>query len=180
MIDTSLEHFAHIEDVVDFVKKQLPADADHEAWKNVCEDVLHCELTKVEPMLLKELEHRSEHPNEEEHVRALVRAASWYTHPQLNQEQLLAQITFLESHLATNHLDLLKMIGTAIQTPLSGSDARNAAKAIEDLIESTKTTNPDQSVITALHELRDQIYYQLLYPHWFAIVAQWKQRQPKN
>ena len=36
------------------------------------------------------------------------------------------------------------------------------------------------SALTPAHELRDQIYYQLLYPHWFAIVDQWRQGQTKT
>jgi hypothetical protein len=180
MIDTSLEHFSHIEDVVAFVKRQLPENANHDAWKNVCEDVLHCELTKVEPLLLKELDQANEHSNEEEHIRSLVRAASWYTHPQLTQEQLLAKIDQLVPKLQGNLIHQLQTIRTAIQTPKSGTEARDAAEVIEALIAALNTAPTDTETQTTLRELRDQIYYQLLYPHWFAIVTRWKQNRPKN
>lgn len=183
-MDASLEHFAHIENVVAFVKSHLPPEVGPEAWKRVCEDVLHCELTKVEPLLTKQLATQDAHAHQEEEIRALLRAASWYTHPQLPTEALLHQAKILRTILAPqadgtipSHLETIQV---ALQQGLSGHEALPAAQAIEAILR-VITQNPVLSPAQIpAHELRDQIYYQLLYPHWFAIVNQWKQTQTKN
>jgi hypothetical protein len=183
-MDTSLEHFTHIEDVVAFVKKHLPAEADAEAWKNICENVMHCELRKVEPLLTKQLAEKDAHHHSEEDIRALLRATSWYTHPQLSREALLAQVEnlkkILEPNISPDTSDQLEMIRIAIQDQMAGHEALAAAEAIEALLKSLNANPTLTNTLTPAHELRDQIYYQLLYPHWFAIVHEWKQDQTKT
>ena len=114
-MDTTLEHFTHIEDVVTFVKEHLPPGGSVEAWKNICEDVMHCELSKVEPLLLKQLAEKDGHHHTEEDIRALLRATSWYTHPQLSQEELLAQVETLKTILGPDATVQLETIRAAIQ-----------------------------------------------------------------
>lgn len=183
-MDTTLEHFAHVEDVVAFVKKHLPPEADSSAWKNVCEDVLHCELTKVEPLLFAALQKKDEHAHTEDEIRALVRAASWYTHPQRSAEVLAEEALTLKSVLEAAGIkdagSALDLAITALEDHLTEHEALPAANALELLIEKLRIDTAHASFLTPVRELRDQIYYQLLYPHWFMIVNQWKKNQSEK
>lgn len=177
-MEPHLEHFAHVEDVVNFVKAHLPPNADATAWKNVCEDVLHCELTKVEPLLTEQLAQQDAHHHREEDIRALLRAASWYTHPQLSTEALLTQADQLQRLFSGDAVaPKLDQVRAAIRDQYAGHEARLAAQILEELLERIRQNPSLEAGLLPARELRDQIYYQLLYPHWFETVKQWKEKQ---
>ncbi|MBP7133625.1 hypothetical protein KBA73_00235 [Patescibacteria group bacterium] len=179
-----LEHFTHIEDVVRFVKEHLPKGTGTGEWKNVCEDVLHCELEKIEPLLLEELKKHPQETKEDELIRALLRAASWYTHPQLSSADLLKQADILlanEELTEISHAsDALLLAKTTLEKELSGVDVLPAAQALETLIERFTDGTNKEATLLLLRELRDQLYYQLLYPHWFSLVQAWNLRQAQK
>lgn len=183
-MDTSLEHFAHIEDVVEFVKTHLPPDANTDTWKQVCQDVMHCELQKVEPLLLQQLQKTDGHAHTEEEIRGLLRAASWYTHPQHTSDVLIEDAETLKEALIASNVknasEWLDEVMIALEQHLTEHNALPATEAIESLIEQLHTDPTLSSFLPSAQELRDQIYYQLLYPHWFATIEQWKQAQNKK
>jgi hypothetical protein len=176
MPKTELEHFQHVEDVITFIKQRLPKEAGPEAWKNVCEDVLNCHLPVVEPMLKEALKDVKGHPSEENTIRGLLRAVSWYQHPQLSLEQLLKNIEKLSPIVSSEEQPYLQTIREILEQKKDGFDAYPAALAIETLLSAPSTTEHQ----TELIELRDQIYYQLLYPHWFEVMKQWTDRKTKT
>ena len=179
-MDTSLEHFVHIEDVVRFIQQHLPPEQGEDTWRAVCTDVLHCELAKVEPILLKALQ-ATRDPKQTETIRELIRAASWYTHPQLSQEALVNTLDTLVRHLPA-HADLLSeqqihTIRTALTQEHEGAKALPASQAIDQLIIALSNSPVLESLLIPAREVRDQLYYQLLYPHWFEIVKNWTEKQ---
>lgn len=174
--ESQLEHFRHVEEVVEYIKKRLPQEVGPDAWKNVCEDVLNCHLPAVEPMLLKELEDVQGNPSEENNVRGLLRAVSWYTHPQLSINALLTKIDELEEMATPEDKRSLETVREALKKAQHGFDAYPAALAIESLKKCSLVKEEE----TAIHELRDQIYYQLLYPHWFEVMKQWTDQKSKT
>ena len=183
-VSPNLEHFSHIEDVVAFIKQHVPANADATTWKNVCEDVMHCELDKVEPVLTTQLKTTDTHAHTEDEIRGLLRAASWYTHPQLTTEALLKQVELIKTTLIPlpnpKQEGDLNTIFATIQNHVAGHEALPAAQAIEELLAFLQDNPSLSALMIPAHELRDQIYYQLLYPHWFAIVEAWHTARSKK
>lgn len=169
-VEAPLEHFELIEDVVAHIRTKLPAESGPESWKNVCEDVLHCHLPQVEPLLLKELEAVKGNSTEEEQIRGLLRAVSWYNHPPKTTEQILRDLGHLRpTHPKQEDQTLLDTVQSALEKGLDGKDALPAAEAIDALF--ARATHEDHRV--TLRTVRDQLYYQLLYPHWFEVVKRW-------
>lgn len=175
-MDTSLERFVHIEDVVRFIKTHLPETPGTEQWQNICTDVLHCELAKVEPILLNELTKTKETPQADE-VRELLRAASWYTHPQATPAELDQKLGELNTRLAGYGFSEERFFALqrALTEKQSGSEALSAANAIEQAIQTIHDHPELATLLSTAQAIRDQIYYQLLYPHWFEIVKVWAQ-----
>lgn len=168
--DVPLEHFELIEDVVAHIRTKLPAESGPGSWKLVCEDVLHCQLPAVEPILLRELEAAKGHPEEEEKIRGLLRAVSWYRHPPKTIPELLAQISRMRStHPRSEDQTAFDTVESALQNQLEGEQALPAAETIDRLF----TQSPRDDERAKLREIRDQVYYQLLYPHWFEVVKRW-------
>ena len=166
----SLEHFILIEDVIAHIRTKLPDPSNAERWKHVCTDVLHCQLPVVEPVLLKELAAVRGQNDKEQEIRALLRAVSWYQHPAKSREELLtALVAWREAPFAVAHQTELAKIQVALQTEQQGTDVLPAAQAVEMLFVQVNTVAERET----LREVRDQLYYQLLYPHWFEIVKEW-------
>lgn len=175
MPEAPLEHFTLIEDVIAHIRTKLPAESGPESWRMVCEDVLNCHLPAVEPLLLKELEQNQQNPDEQEKIRGLLRAASWYRHPPKSQAELLKDLNQLRpTHPKAEDQQALDAIQTAFEQQLEGSAALPAANAIDRLFRDA--TNPETQA--KLREVRDQLYYQLLYPHWFEVVKNWAAKRP--
>lgn len=168
--DAPLEHFELIEDVIAHIRTKLPADSGPESWKNVCEDVLHCQLPNVEPLLLKELAAAKGNLADEEQIRGLLRAVSWYNHPPKTTEEIVAAVKRLRpTHPSADDHAKLDLIQSALEQQMQGKELLSAADAVEQLF--THAQHEDQK--TTLRIVRDQIYYQLLYPHWFEVVKRW-------
>ncbi len=168
--ETPLEHFELIEDVVAHIKAKLPAESGSNSWKNVCEDVLHCQLPLVEPLLLQELAANTGNTDEQEKIRGLLRAVSWYKHPPKSVEDLGKIL----NHLRPTHPDNedqadLNLIQSAFEQQLEGENALPAADAVDRLF--VKPQPEEQKNL--LRQVRDQVYYQALYPHWFDVVKRW-------
>lgn len=172
--DAPLEHFELIEDVVAHIRTKLPADSGADSWKMVCEDVLHCQLPAVEPILLKELEAAKGQPDEEEQIRGLLRAVSWYRHPRQETKELITQINHLKpTHPEPADQTLLATIQDTLEQQREGKEALPGAEAIDALF--ARARNEEEK--TKLRQVRDQVYYQLLYPHWFEVVKRWAANQ---
>ncbi len=177
MTEAPLEHFTLIEDVIAHIRTKLPAESGPESWRLVCEDVLNCHLPAVEPLLLKELEQNQQNPDEQEKIRGLLRAASWYRHPPKTTDELLKTINQLRpTHPRNEDQQALDAIQAALEGQLEGGAMLPAANAIDHLFRDA--SRPDEQ--EKFREIRDQVYYQLLYPHWFEVVKQWAARQPTN
>lgn len=162
--DTPLEHFQLMEDVIAHIRAKLPAESGTHSWKAVCEDVLHCELSAVEPLLVQELLAAQGHPDEQQTVRGLLRAVSWYQHPQKDIAALLGELSTLRGvYPETGDQMRLDEIEQALREQHQGDQALKAADAVDALF--VQANAPSQK--EALREIRDQLYYQLLYPHWF-------------
>lgn len=162
--DTPLEHFKLVEDVIAHIRAKLPAEDGAESWKVVCEDVLHCELSAVEPLLLQELIAAQGHPEEQQTVRGLLRAVSWYRYPPKDVTTQLADLVTLRSaYMDQADQSRLNEIEQALREQYQGDQALKAADAVDVLF--LHADAPSQK--EPLREMRDQLYYQLLYPHWF-------------
>lgn len=169
-IDTPLEHFELIEDVIAHIRTKLPAESGPGSWKAVCEDVLHCQLPAVEPILLRELDAAQGNTDEQSKIRALLRAVSWYRHPPKNAEELVTEIQHLHStHPGAEDHAAFAAVEEALKNQSQGAEALQAADAIDQLF--ARAQNDDHK--GRLRQIRDQIYYQLLYPHWFEVVKHW-------
>ncbi len=172
--EAPLEHFELIEDVIKHIRTKLPADSGSSSWKNVCEDVLHCQLPVVEPLLLQELAAVKGDADETNKMRALLRAVSWYRHPPKQVDELIDEVNHLKpTHPGTEDQTYLSTIQDAFERKLEGSEMLKAADAVEALF--ANASREDQR--DALREIRDQVYYQLLYPHWFEVVKRWAATQ---
>lgn len=172
--EAPLEHFELIEDVVAHIRSKLPAESGENSWKMVCEDVLQCHLPQVEPLLLQELAQADGNLEEEQKLRGLLRAVSWYQHPPRTTEELVTTL----NHLRPTHPDpadqtRLQTIQAALQERKMGSEALSAADDVEALFKTAR----GEDERAKLREVRDQIYYQLLYPHWFDVMKQWANKQ---
>lgn len=175
--EAPLEHFELIEDVINHIRTKLPAESGPGSWKNVCEDVLHCQLPAVEPLLLQELVAVKGDADETSRIRALLRAVSWYRHPPKQTSDLLETINRLKpTHPGTEDQTHLNTIQEALEQKYEGADALKAADAVEALFAKEQR----EDLRDALREVRDQVYYQLLYPHWFEVVKRWAATQPTH
>ena len=173
MVDAPLEHFELIEDVIAHIRTKLPAESGPHSWKNVCEDVLHCQLPVVEPLLLQELEAAKGQTDEEQKIRGLLRAVSWYRHLPKTAAEILSEVNHLRpTHPSPEDQTALDAIQQALEAQFEGHDALPAAEAIDRLFQAA---TEDQKV--PLRLIRDQLYYQLLYPHWFEVVKRWAAEQ---
>lgn len=133
-IDTPLEHFELIEDVIAHIRTKLPAESGPGSWKAVCEDVLHCQLPAVEPILLRELDAAQGNTDEQSKIRALLRAVSWYRHPPKNAEELVTEIQHLHStHPGTEDHAAFATVEEALKNQSQGAEALKAADAIDQL-----------------------------------------------
>ncbi len=172
--EAPLEHFELIEDVIAHIRTKLPAESGPNSWKNVCEDILHCQLPTVEPLLLQELETAKGNATEEEKIRGLLRAVSWYAHPPKTTEEILTDLSHVRpTHPSPPDQSRLDTIQAALEQKLEGKEALPAAEAIDELF--AEAAHEDQRATFRL--VRDQIYYQLLYPHWFEVVKRWAATQ---
>lgn len=172
--EAPLEHFELIEDVVAHIRGKLPADSGANSWKMVCEDVLQCHLPQVEPLLLKELAQAEGDLEEEQKLRGLLRAVSWYQHPPRTTEELLSTLNALRpTYSDPGDQARLETIQTALEAQKTGSELLSATDAIEALFQTARS----EEERLKLRELRDQIYYQLLYPHWFEVMKEWVAKQ---
>jgi hypothetical protein len=173
--ETPLEHFELIEDVVAHIRTKLPADSGPESWRAVCEDVLHCQLPAIEPLLLKELAAAQGNVDEQEKLRGLLRAVSWYRHPRMSADEIVAQLNHLRpTHPGSENEAVLDTIQEALEKQYEGAEALKAADSVDALFANAKSEEEKEK----LRQIRDQVYYQLLYPHWFEIVKNWAATQP--
>ena len=173
----SLEHFALIEDVLIYIRKKLGTETHPDAWKQVCEDILHCELPKIEPHLLHALADTKGQLVEEQKIRGLLRAVSWFTHPAKTIEELITILGHLkETHPREEDQAHLDLVHDALEKKKEGAEAHPAAEAIDVLFSHAH----DEAERVHLRELRDQIAYQLLYPHWFEVVKRWTEAHERG
>lgn len=176
------EHLLTTLDLRKYLEEKHPKRAD------ICKYPIGCEIGDVEPVLLADLnrekEVRSISKDRVNHLRKILRASSFRSHSQENKtaltriaESLVNEVADKQRELARTepeeakeYDDIRRMaedIVRVLQRPLYGEEAETAVLAVEHFFDVAKRERKDAATINRLRALRDQLYFQHLYPKWF-------------
>ncbi len=182
------EHITTTKDVRAYLQERFPNDPTK---SNLCQYPIGCDITDVEPFLIDDLIAEKMRATESKgsnetiaRLRKLIRAASWISHARPRDEPLLALARSLadevekkqqeiartdpqESKEWNDVLSMAHVIASALHDHLAGAEAESAAQAIEYFVDIARKNPHDQRRLKHLRELRDQLYFQRLYPTWF-------------
>jgi len=143
----------------------------------VCKDFFHCNIWEVEPYLLDDLHKAKETHNEAEiqHIREMIRAASWASHGRTDAQTCLKLAKKLGIIDAT--------VKTALLSFLCDQPIEAAVEVIEAKVDEAWKTMTEHSAdatlvqeakeqLHALRPIRDQLYFQRLYTKLCALGKQ--------
>ncbi len=180
------EHILTTKDVRDYLAKKF---RDDPARANLCKYPLGCDVNDVEPILQKDLLDAKTtgsvvDPKNIHQLRQLIRAASWGSIVSKSPERHLALAHELVESVEARQRELERtdpdeakewneiahmanVVEDALTHHLAGDEAEIAAQAMEHFLSVAIKERRDRVTLTRLRELRDQIYFQRLYPIWF-------------
>lgn len=178
------EHLATIKDVRAYLEQKFSGDPKK---ANICQYPFGCDIDVLEPILLEDLVNaKLTDPDHGQwsRLRSLIRAASYLTHSRPETAKLIPlaesfvqeaeahqkQLARTEPEEAKDWEEIrtmaLAMVRALVQG-LKAEDAEPAARAAEHFLHLAYREKQNTQRLRSLRELRDQIYFQRLYPTWF-------------
>ncbi len=180
-----LEHIPTILDVRKYLENKFEEDAGK---TDLCRYPFGCDIDRLEPILLAELVDvkASDAPDPKHlgHLRSMIRAASYFTHLRPIATELIPFAESLVEEVQAHQQELARLepeeakdwddireaaqsVVNALQRGQKGEEAEPAALAVEYFLDRVYQQKKYSGYLKKMRELRDQIYFQRLYPGWF-------------
>ena len=133
--------------------------------REICKNFFACNIWDVEPYLLDDLHNAKKSNNKKKinHIREMIRAASWASHGRTDTDLCLKLLKQLDLDRPEIH--------AAVKDYLCDEEIENAVNLIEaevekvwDAIAKNNASAPEaREKLHALRPIRDQLYFQRLY-----------------